>query len=85
MENDIQLLLKEGRLAEALTRLQAMPQDNDEVLWQTGQTLWRLGRRGEAMSAYARAVEINPQSPARMALEQSREIMDFFNHDMLNP
>lgn len=50
-----------------------------------GKTLWRLNRRQQAEAAYRRAVEINPDSPARLALEMSEDISAFFNPDLLNP
>ena len=41
--------------------------------------------RGEAMSAYEKADKIDPEGPARLLIEHSNSIMDFFNPDLLNP
>ena len=43
------------------------------------------GERRQAMSDYAHAISINPESPARQALEQAHDIMAFFNTDLMNP
>lgn len=58
---------------------------NADLYYRRGRLLWKLDRRGEAISDYERAVALDPQSPAAAALEMSRGIMDFFNPDMLNP
>lgn len=50
-----------------------------------GKLLWRMGRRGDAMSAYEAAAAIDPDGPARLLIEHSNSIMDFFNPDLLNP
>lgn len=50
-----------------------------------GKILWRLGRRSEAVGAYSRAVELDPSSPARSAIEMASQIDSFFNPDMFNP
>ncbi|WP_304967895.1 hypothetical protein [Duncaniella muris] len=50
-----------------------------------GKLRWRMGDRSGAMGDYAKAVELNPDSPAVMALEQARDIADFFNPDLYNP
>ena len=50
-----------------------------------GRLRWRIGKRSDAMGDYARAVEIDPASPAAHALEQAKEIAAFFNPDLYNP
>lgn len=50
-----------------------------------GKILWRLGQRNRATTAYLRAAELNPDSPAVQALEHARAIESFFNPDLLNP
>lgn len=56
-----------------------------DAYWRRGRLLWKLGRRGEAMSDYAEAAALDPGSPAVQALEQSRSIMQFYNKDLYNP
>ncbi len=59
--------------------------DCDEAYFLLGNAYNKLGNHKEAISAYCKAIEINPNSPAKIALTQIREIMDFFNHDLYNP
>lgn len=56
-----------------------------ELFYQRGRLLWKLGRKTEAMSDYGRAVELDPESQAAVALKMAREVMDFFNRDLYNP
>lgn len=55
------------------------------LLAERGKALWRMDRRGEAISAYEQGAQLDPEGPAAMLLDHSREIMDFFNPDLLNP
>lgn len=84
----IQELIAQGRLDEALMALnQAMQceQDSEVLHLMRGKVLWKLGRKGAAISDYECAVAINPDSPAAHLLEHARAIMDFFNPDQFNP
>lgn len=56
-----------------------------QVLVEAGKALWRMGRRGDALSAYERAAKADPDGPASLLLEHSNSIMDFFNPELLNP
>ena len=38
-----------------------------------------------AITDYEHAVSINPNSPAKIALENARDIISFFNPDIYNP
>lgn len=73
-----------ARLAEVEKALLAGPA-SAELLVEKGKLLWRMGKRGEAMSAYEAAAAIDPDGPARLLIEHSNSIMDFFNPDLLNP
>ncbi len=64
--------------------LAADPRD-DSAYYCLGRVLWKAGDRSGALSAYSKAVEINPDSPARHAVELARSVFDFFNPDLLNP
>lgn len=59
--------------------------DNAALLIEKGKLLWRMSRRGEAMSAYEQAAAIDPDGPAKLLIEHTNAIMDFFNPDLLNP
>ena len=55
------------------------------VYYNRGRLLWRLGRRGEAMSDYEKSAALDPASPAVEALRMCNDIMDFYNTDLYNP
>lgn len=38
-----------------------------------------------AMECYLKAVELDPESPARQALEMTQQIMEFYCRDYYNP
>lgn len=81
-------LIADGRYEEAISRLdRAIEQDAaDAELWyERGRVYWRLGRKGDAISDYEEAVYLDPESPARHALQLARDVMDFYNPDLLNP
>ena len=74
--------------AEALSALEQLLENepgNATLLVEKGKLLWKLNRKGEAMSAYEAAAAIDPDGPARLLIEHSNSIMDFFNPDLLNP
>lgn len=84
----IEDLLKNNNLEEAIALLSsriAENPDDAEALFQRGKLHWRMGNRAKATSDYASAASIDPDSPASQALEQAREIENFFNPDLLNP
>lgn len=81
-------LITQNRLDEAIRLLDIQIKEgeaDDNTYFTLGKLLWRLGRRSEAMDAYNRAAEINPESPAAVAIEQAKAIFDFYNPDLLNP
>jgi len=76
--------LIEQRINE-LTKIIELHPGDDKALFERGKLLWRIGRRADAMNDYSAAADINPSSPAAMALEQARNIDDFYNRDLYNP
>lgn len=70
---------------EILNGLLRETPDDADLLIARGKTLWALGRRGESMSDYEAAAALDPDGPARLLIEHSNSIMDFFNPDLLNP
>ena len=79
----------EGKdLQEALKTIEDLLAENTEdanLLIARGKILWSMGKRGEAMSDYAKAERLDPEGPAHLLIEHSNSIMDFFNPDLLNP
>lgn len=86
--HEIQSLITAGEAEKALNMLteaiNAAPA-NDELLFARGKLYWRLGKCSAATSDFAGAAALNPDSPAVRALEQARDVADFFNPDLYNP
>lgn len=85
--SEVETMINWGRFDEALSVLdKALGASPDAELYYTrGRLLWKLGRKTDAMSDYASAVDLDPSSPAATALQMARDIMDFYNHDLYNP
>ena len=88
----IDSLVASGRLDEALEALtlgiNGGRDDNKalaDMYFRRGKLYWRLGRRAEATSDYAKAADFDPESPAVKALENARDVEAFFNPDLYNP
>lgn len=87
----IDRLVADGSLEDAVEQLSAciaaaVSQDAlAEMYFRRGKLYWRLGRRADATSDYAKASAIDPSSPAVKALEHARDVADFFNPDLYNP
>ncbi|MCM1110968.1 MAG: hypothetical protein NC336_07170 [Clostridium sp.] len=81
-------LISAGHLAEAigiLDREIELSPDDPDLYFRRGKINWRLGRRPAATSDYLKATALDPESPAREALEFARRIESFYNPDLLNP
>ncbi len=55
------------------------------ALAEKGKLLWKLGDRAGAISAYEASAQEDPDGPGALLLEHSRQIMDFFDPNQLNP
>lgn len=55
------------------------------LLAEKGKLLWRHGHRAEAITAYETSARLDPDGPGTTLLAHTREVMDFFNPDLLNP
>ena len=88
MTKDIEKLIADGLLDEAISllsnALKQAPAD-DNLLFKRGKLLWKKGDIAGAMNDYCRAAQINPDSPAAIALEHAHDVQQFFNPDILNP
>lgn len=85
---NISALIAENNIDEALAEMEKYVESHPgdaEALFEQGRLYWRMGMRPKAISSYAHAAEIDPEGPASTALEQARDIEDFFNPDLLNP
>lgn len=59
--------------------------DSDEALTIRGMKYWGAGQRSLAINDYLAAIRINPESRARLALQATRDILDYYNKDLYNP
>lgn len=84
----IDSILKDNAPEDAIVLLSEIIEsdpENSAALFARGKLYWKSGQRAKATSDYAAAAALDPQSPASMALEQARDIENFFNPDLLNP
>lgn len=81
-------LISHNRISEAINlindTLDSEPQNESAWFWR-GKLHWRMGNRRQAINDYTKAVEINPNSPAKRAIELAQDIDNFFNPDVFNP
>ena len=88
MEAKIRELLDGNRADEAIAELEAWRDNGGEMtdtLWYLLGNAWRKkGNWQMAMNNYHQAIALNPESPARHALDIANEILDFYNKDMYN-
>ncbi len=59
--------------------------DDDNAMYARGRLQWKVGERARAMASYRQAIAVNPDSPARHALEMAGDVFDFYNKDLYNP
>ncbi|MBD5179967.1 MAG: tetratricopeptide repeat protein [Bacteroidales bacterium] len=84
----LQELLDAELIPEAITELETYLRENpddDKACYVLGRLYWKTGEKSRALACYRSAVELNPDSPARHALELTSDIFNFFNPDLLNP
>lgn len=88
LPSNIQNLIDKGMNDEAIEKMNELlmsEPDNAAFNFMMGKLLWKVGKRSEAMSFYLKADKLNPDGPARRAIEMSRDIESYFNPDLLNP
>lgn len=83
-KDSIKRLFDANRLAEAAALLEKCA-DDAWAQYMLGRIAWKEGRRADAIEYYEHATASDPGSEAVVALEQAREIMNFFNKDLYNP
>lgn len=81
---DLILLPPKEAIVQLSIYIETHPQD-EEGFVERGRKHWALNHRKEAINDYLHALEINPQSRARMLLDYAYSILDFYNKDLLNP
>lgn len=88
LPTEITHLIDKNEIEEAIvaiTRLIENSHGNACLFFERGRLFWRLERRRDAISDYARSAELDPASPAAEALEQAMTIMQFYDKSRYNP
>ena len=83
-------LLDENKIQEAIAFLESLVADssteNKDVAYYVLGNAYRRGNNWQdAINSYSRAVELNPESPAKEMRANCIKILDFYNKDMYNP
>lgn len=73
------------RALQMLDEILTARPDDAAALFARGKVYWRMGDRAKATGDYTAAAAIDPQSPAVKALENARDIENFYNTDLYNP
>ena len=88
MEQRVRDLLDASRADEAIALLGEFRQGGGEMtdtLFYLQGNAWRKkGNWQMAINNYLEAIALNPDSPAKQALEIANEILAFYNKDMYN-
>ncbi|MBR4212739.1 MAG: tetratricopeptide repeat protein [Bacteroidales bacterium] len=88
MEEELKRLLAQSRADEAIAAMEFYRQQggemNDRLFYLLGNAWRKKGNWQMAMNNYLEALELNPESPAKQALEIAQEILAFYNKDMYN-
>lgn len=88
MKEKIRTLLEQSKADEAIAEMEAYRAAggtmDDELFYLLGNAWRKKGNWQMAMNNYHEAIALNPESPARQALEIAQDILNFFNKDMYN-
>lgn len=88
MEEKLRDLLGQSRADEAIALMESYREGggemNDRLFYLLGNAWRKKGNWQMAMNNYLEALELNPESPAKQALEIAQEILAFYNKDMYN-
>lgn len=71
-------------IAEARVWIDGGGAPSDELYYLMGNAWRKKGDWQKAIDSWLEAVSINPESPAREAIEFADEILSFYNKDMYN-
>ena len=88
MKDRVLSLLEANEADEAIVLLDGYrtaggPMD-DSLFYLLGNAYRKKGNWQMAINNYLEALNLNPESPAKQALEIANDILDFYNKDMYN-
>ena len=72
--------LKDGNIDEAIQELDVIIENNPS----SDKAYYLRGDFQQALNNYLHAMEINPESPAKLAHDMLMDIMDFYYKEMYN-
>ena len=84
----IKQLLNAGKSDEAISLLTHFVHENpssDEVFFWLGNAYRKKENWEFALNNYQQAMDLNPDSPAKLAYKMVIDILNFYNKDMINP
>ena len=88
MKERIKAMLEGHRADDVIDLMEKFRSDggsmDDELFYLLGNAWRKKGNWQMAMNNYLEAVHLNPESPAKQALDIAGEILDFYNKDMYN-
>lgn len=59
--------------------------DDASLYYERGRLYWRMECRRKAINDYTTSLSLDPSSPAKGALAQAMEIMNFYDKNRYNP
>lgn len=83
----IKKMIADGEVEEVISLLDgylAHHPQSDEAYFLRGNAYSKQGDFRQALNNYLRAMELNPESPAKQAHALLMKIMEFYNKDMYN-
>ena len=84
----INRLIAENNLEKALAYIDewlSTHSKDDKAYYLKGLVSWKQGNWELTIENYLKAIEINPESPAKQAYEMVMDIINFSNPDLYNP
>ena len=88
MEEQLRILLEQSRADDAIAAMESYRSGggemNDRLFYLLGNAWRKKGNWQMAINNYLEAIDLNPESPAKQALEIAGEILAFYNKDMYN-
>jgi tetratricopeptide (TPR) repeat protein len=85
----IRATINKGEIGEAITRLNTYisteTSHQDEAFYLLGNAYRKQGDWQQALNNYSRAIELNPDSPAREARRMALDILNYYNKEIYNP
>ena len=81
-------LIAENNLEKALAYIDewlSTHSKDDKAYYLKGLVSWKQGNWKLTIENYLKAIEINPESPAKQAYEMVMDIINFSNPDLYNP